>query len=196
MTQKQIRRPKHRPITAFLGAVAIAAPLLAGCGFDMATDRPYTQAAGDNDVSGDQKVLNALIVASAEGSGTFVATLSNNDRDAAVSLEGLEPSTAGTFESPEVTPQEIGPGAALNLATDGGIKLTGDFDLGNFVGVTVTFDNGESVTVDAPVVANEGQWEGLDVPEPTFQSDPSESSSPSPSPSEAAEPTESPSPTE
>ncbi len=166
-TNRQIHRSSRRPISSFLAAVAIAAPLVAGCGFDMATDRPYTQAAGDNDVAGDQDVLNAIVVATADGSGTFVATLANNDQQAPVTFEGLQATEAGAFDSPEVSPVEIAPGGAVNLATDGGVKIRGEFELGDFLGVTVSFDDGSAVSVDAPVVPNEGQWEGLDVPEPS-----------------------------
>src|SRR6185436_4327422 len=73
-------RLTRRSLAFVLATVALATPGLTGCGFDAATERPYTPAAGANDVSGVVDVLGAVVVSSAAGSGTFVATLSNNDQ--------------------------------------------------------------------------------------------------------------------
>lgn len=43
-----------------------------------------------------------------------------------------------------------------------GIKVTGTFEAGQFVTVTFTFDSGNPVTLQVPVVHNNGQWAGQD----------------------------------
>ena len=150
-------------LLASAGALVLVTTLTS-CGFDNATDRVYTPAAGVNDREGGVDVLGAVIVSAQEGSGTFIASFANNDQ--------LEPATvdavagAGDDAELEVTdfePIEIAPGALVNLATDGGIVLTGDFGPGDFVTLTVTFGDGDSVEVDIPTVTDCAEWEGLDT---------------------------------
>ena len=68
---------QHRLLVTAAAVVALAAPL-SSCGFDYATDRVYTPASGANNREGEVDVLSAVVVSAAEGSGTFVASLSNN----------------------------------------------------------------------------------------------------------------------
>src|SRR4051812_24707048 len=75
---------------AAAGAVALAATL-SSCGFNVATDRVYTPAAGVNDRDARVDVLNAVVVSGQEGSGTLVASFANNnptDRATVTSIEG------------------------------------------------------------------------------------------------------------
>ena len=73
----QLRRSAR--LLAAAGALLLAAPVLSSCGFNYATDRPYTPAAGTNDQDGDVDVLGAVVVSAEDGSGTLIATFSNND---------------------------------------------------------------------------------------------------------------------
>lgn len=137
----------------------LAAPALASCGFDYATDRVNTIAPGVNDRSGDVKVLGAVVVADQEGSGVFLATLTNSGDDAATldnltgETEGEDGAEAGTLtvagEAPDV---EVPVGGRLNLIEEGGIPLSGEFGVGDFVTVTLSFGNGESTTLETNVV--------------------------------------------
>ena len=44
------------------------------------------------------------------------------------------------------------------------IVLTGDFTAGNFVPLSVDFGNGERISLNVPVVADDsGYWEGMDA---------------------------------
>src|SRR5690606_17655814 len=74
-------------------SIAVAAlaftPVLASCGFDQPTDRVYTPGVGVNDRDGEVDVLNALIVSGAPGSGSVVATLSNNNVEEADRLTDI-----------------------------------------------------------------------------------------------------------
>ena len=152
-----------RPLATASAVLALAAPL-SSCGFDHATDRDYTVAGGANNREGDVDVLSAVVVSGAEGSGTFVASFSNNDTDEEQSL------TAVTGQDASVTAAEFEPitipaGGLVNLAEPpADIVLTGDFTAGDFVPLTVDFGNGERVSLNVPVVADDfGYWEGLDA---------------------------------
>ena len=166
----QLRRTPARsghPRRAFATAAAVlalAAPLTS-CGFDYATDRDYTPAAGANNREGVVDVLSAVVVAAEEGSGTFVASLSNNDPDNAATFTALSGTDEGGVTVAEFEPVEIGPGALVNLADPAaGIVVTGDFGPGSVVPMTVDFGDGERISLNVPVVANDtGYWEGMDA---------------------------------
>ena len=155
------------PLALKIAAVALAATGLSSCGFDYATDRYYTPSVGTNDRDSTVDVLAAVVVSSAPGSGTFIASLSNNSLDEEISLDEV-----GTTEAAEGAPVELEPvpvagGALVNLAepaTD--IVLTGDFEAGDFIEVSLGFSNGEQVTLDVPVVENDGYYADLDGPAP------------------------------
>jgi len=185
------------------GALVLALPTLAACG-DFATDKVYTPAPGANDRAGDVDVLNAVIVATQDGHGTFLATFSNNlDSDVAnefadvsdelVSIEGdftatmpgSDSATEAT-DAPEGTdganaeqaadtdasnaaatePVVVPAGSAFVLGAQGdapGIPVDGDFAIGDFVDVTLTFANAGKVVVTVPVVCNANHWADQDV---------------------------------
>jgi hypothetical protein len=155
-------RPTRRSLAFVLATVALAVPGLTGCGFDAATERPYTPATGANDVSGVVDVLGAVVVSSASGSGTFVATLANNDQQESQTFSALTGGTGTELTVTDFDPIEIARGGAVNLADDGGIPVSGDFAAGNFVSVVLGFDSGERVSMQVPVVPNSGIYEGLD----------------------------------
>src|ERR1700752_1769155 len=83
------RLPRRKPAALLVGAFLLAVLGLSACGFNYATDREYTPAAGLNYKSGTVDVLNALIVSSEEGSGTFIASLSNESKLETISFESL-----------------------------------------------------------------------------------------------------------
>jgi hypothetical protein len=156
--------PFRRSLALTTAAVALATTGLSSCGFDYATDRYYTPSVGTNDIEGTVKVLAAVVVSTEPGSGTFIASLSNNDQDEDVSLTelGLTDGEPVDFE-----PVVVGQGALVNLAEPAtNLELTGEFEAGDFVEVALGFDNGERVVLDVPVVENGGYYEGLDGPAP------------------------------
>jgi hypothetical protein len=155
-------RPSAR-LLATVGAVVLATAL-SSCGFGYATDRVYTPGNGVNDRDAKVDVLNAVIVSAQEGSGTFIASFSNNEVDTSATVDSL----AGAGDDSKLVvgdfdPIEIAPGALVNLATDGGIPVTGELEAGNFVSVTITFSSGETATLDVPAVNDCGPYEGLDT---------------------------------
>lgn len=158
-----------------VAALALALPLMTGCGFDVATDQVYTPAVGMNDRSGEVDVLNALIVADGEGSGVFVAGLSNNDLDNPDELTGVQIDGGQVAES---EPIEIAQGGYVNLATiEAPIVVTGEaIESGAFVLAALQFANAEAITIRIPVVAQEGPYADITVPaEPEPEASPSAS---------------------
>ncbi len=174
----------------------LAAPALASCGFDYATDRVNTIAPGANDRSGDVKVLGAVVIAQSEGSGVFVATLTNSSDDA-VSLTDLtggsdEGSATLAVASDSQSPIEVPAGGRVSLIEEGGVPVEGDFAVGDFVPVTLTFDNGQTSTLDTNVVRACYQYSPeklgeLEFPESSSPAEPSESESAAPEGTEESE---------
>ena len=154
---------QHRLLVSTALVVALAAPL-SSCGFDYATDRDYTPGSGANNREGDVDVLSAVVVSAAEGSGTFVASLSNNGSDEEETFTAVAGQDT-TVTATEFEPIAIPAGGLVNLAEPAaGIVLTGDFAAGDVVPITVDFGNGERVSLNVPVVSDEtGYWEGLDA---------------------------------
>jgi hypothetical protein len=157
-------------LLASAGALLLAATL-SSCGFDYATDRVYTPAAGVNNRDADVDVLGAVVVAAQDDSGTFIASFANNLQDEAATVDSMT-SFAGTdadaassapLKVKAFDPIQIPPGGLVNLASVGGIPVSGTFTVGQFVTVNITFGDGESVEVQVPTVTNCGEFAGLDT---------------------------------
>jgi len=153
-----------RPLAIAAAVLALAAPL-SSCGFDYATERDYTPGSGANNREGVVDVLSAVVVSGAEGSGTFVASLSNNDIEEEQTFTGLSAGDGATVEAAEFEPVEIVAGGLVNLAEPPAeIVLTGEFGAGDVVPLAVDFGNGERVMLNVPVVPDDsGYWEGMDA---------------------------------
>lgn len=149
-----------------IGALLLAAPTLASCTKHV-TDEIYTPAAGVNGRDSRVDVLNAVIVSNEDhpGEGTLVVTFVNNEVVAAGStankddkLVAVGGNVTGTVK-PVVT---IPAGGLVVLAAKTaaisnsvpGIRVTGDFNLGDEVLVDFDFANAESVELKVPVVHN------------------------------------------
>jgi hypothetical protein len=135
----------------------LAAPALTSCGFDYATDRVNTIAPGANDRSGTVKVLGAVVIAEAEGSGVFVATLANSggEEDSLDQLGaegGEEGSPTLAVAGDDVPTVEIPAGGRVSLIEEGGIPVEGEFGAGDFVEISLTFGSGQTTTIEANVV--------------------------------------------
>ena len=164
----------RRSLALTTAAVALATTGLSSCGFDYATDRYYTPSVGTNDHDGTVKVLAAVIVSTEPGSGTFIASLSNGDQEHDVSLTelGMTDGTPIDFE-----PVVVEKGKLVNLAEPpADLKITGDFEAGDFIELALGFDNGEQVVLDVPVVKNGGYYADLDGPAPVEETTEAEES--------------------
>ena len=153
-----------RSLATAAAVVALAAPLTS-CGFDYATERTYTPAGGANNREGVVDVLSAVVVSGAEGTGTFVASLSNNDGVDEQSLTAISGGDGTTLEAAEFEPVAVPANGLVNLAEPpADIILTGDFAAGDFVPLSFDFGNGERVSLNVPVVPDDfGYWEGMDA---------------------------------
>ena len=145
-------------------ALLLTAPALTSCGFDYATDRPYTPGAGVNDHDQPVDVLGAVVVSAADGAGTLVASFVNNDNDKDATVTEVKGAgddaavTVGGFTSITVPANGI-----VNLAdADTPITISGEFETGDFVTLDFTFADGSSVEIDVPTVPDCYEYSGLD----------------------------------
>jgi hypothetical protein len=162
--------------TLAIGTVSLAATAaLTACGFNYPTDRINNITSSANYRDGTVNVLNAVVVSKQDNAGTFIATFVNNDQTSPVSFESMK--GTGTAVAPVNTQSfPIAPNGLVSLAAEGGIPITGTFQAGGYVTLTLTFDDGESAAIDVPVVADSGQWAGLDLSKPVASSTPDASS--------------------
>jgi hypothetical protein len=143
------------------GTVVLSLGGLTSCGFDLATDRPYTPGAGANARDGAVDVLAAVVVAAQPNEGTLVVTMVNgSDEDAA--LNGV---AGGDLEVDEFEPIDLAPGQAVNLADEGGILVSGDFDAGQVLPLTLTLADGSTTDLNVPIVTACDEYLGLDLTE-------------------------------
>jgi hypothetical protein len=162
------------------GAAGLAATAaLTACGFSYPTDRPYEVNSAANYRDGTVEILNAAVVSKAPNAGTFVATFVNGSATDTVSLQSVsgDNTAIGQVTAPSLT---LAPNTLKSLATDGGIPVNGTFGLGQFVNLTFQFDNGETASMSVPVVADDGQWDGLDTSTPSPTQSPTVGTSPPP----------------
>lgn len=177
----------RRNIALAVGALVLATPALTSCGFNYATDRVNNLAAGVNNRDASVDVLGAVIVSSTDGSGTFIASLANNDQEKVATLDSIEasdqsmPLTVGSF-----SPIKVRPGSLVNLAVKGGVPVSGEFKAGDFVPVSIGLSTGERVEMKVPVVTDDDIYAGLDTSSSTSSTPSGETQSESPS----ASPTE------
>jgi len=156
-----------RSLATAAAAIALAAPLTS-CGFSYATERTYTPAGGANNREGVVDVLSAVVVSGTEGSGTFIASFSNNDgaeEQSVTAISGIPGSDGATIQAAEFEPVTVPADGLVNLADPpADIVLTGEFTAGDVVPLAVDFGNGERISFNVPVVANDfGYWEGMDA---------------------------------
>jgi hypothetical protein len=178
--------------TASAGLALIAA--LAACGFNYPTDKVNQVTAGTNYRGGTVDVLNAAIVSKTDNLGTFIATFVNTSQKAPISVTSMA-GDGTAISTITVDPFPVPPNGLVNLADGGGVPVQGTYRKGQFVTLSIQFDNGETATLEVPVVDDAGYWEGLDTATPSPTASPSDSTSPS-SPSSPASPSATSSPSD
>lgn len=154
----------HLRRTLAVATTALALTTLTSCGRDFATDKVNNITPGVTERDATVDVLNAVIVSAEDGSGTFIASLANNDNEEPATFEVLEGIDQAQLTAEEFTPVEIPAGGLVNLATEGGVGVEGDFTTGDFVPVSVQFGDGQQVEMEIPVVPNCGDFADLDGP--------------------------------
>ena len=138
--------------------------LLSGCGygealdrtrgFDYATDRINTLSNGTTDRSASVNVVGAVVVAQENDLGAFAATLINTDENAPAALTSLASGGAGAVTPFGDAPVSVAvpTNGLVNMFREGSVPVSGEFEAGDFVSITLGFDTGESITMDVPVV--------------------------------------------
>ncbi|MCW2768248.1 MAG: hypothetical protein JWO11_4207 [Nocardioides sp.] len=160
----------RRNIALAAGALVLAAPL-SSCGFNYATDRVNQLAPGTNDYAKSVDVLGAVIVASRPDTGTFIASFSNNSATQEFTFTDLAGAEGNTLTADSFDPVVIAAMGAVNLAIEGGVRVNGSFEAGQYLPVTVGFGNGEAVVMHIPVVTPCNQYAGLDNAPTTVPAD-------------------------
>jgi hypothetical protein len=145
-------KPLRRRLAAL--SLALLVPGLAACGFNEQTDQVYQPAVGVNNRSGTVDVLGAVVVSGTDGSGTFSASLVNQDQSTPATLSSV---TGPSGTQVQVTQQvEVQPDSLSNLADIGAVSVSGDdVKPGNFIRLTLHFDTGQESTLNVPVVDRE-----------------------------------------
>lgn len=156
-------RPVLRPAVLAAGLL-LAAPLVSGCGFNVSTNEINTISAGVNATEADVDVLGAVVIAAEPGTGVLAATLANNSTTTPDTLLALE-ETPELSPDEAIAPTEIAAAGVVDLFDTGGIAVSGDFELGQFVPVAMTFDEGGTVALDVPVVTPCWQYSSEALPE-------------------------------
>lgn len=164
-------RPHLRRRLALMGVIAaLAVPGLSACSsFDNPTDRQNVIAEGGYDLDSTVRINAARIVSWERGSGIFIATFDLNPTIDAATDGSQRPSFTGLSAAQDSQHQvtasgpvhvQVGDTGSVNMADPsiGGIKVTGDFLPGDIVPLTLTFTDGDPVTVQVPVVTRCGPY--------------------------------------
>ncbi len=185
-----------------IAAAVVLLPVLSACGFDVPTNKVYTPGVGVNDRSSSVQVLHALIVSGSDGSGTVIAGLNDNTNhgDALTRITG-----SGSNSDVSVNlraPVRIQPQGFVQLANESTppVALGKSIKAGYFVQLTFSFQRGQDVTLQVPVVPPTGDFSGVPVPSgsssaatPLPSTSPSKSATKSPSKPASKSPSQSPS---
>jgi len=137
-------------------SLLVLAPVVTACGFSEQTDAVYQSSTGVMSRTGQVWILNALVVTSTDGEGTFAGTLVNTSRSTSAQLVSV---SSATGKVDVVVP----PASPVNLATKGQIRVSDPaITPGGYVKLTFQFSDGQNVQLNVPVVANQGDF--ADVP--------------------------------
>jgi hypothetical protein len=137
---------------------ALACCFLTSCAadFNAQTNQQYQAGVGTTDRSSTVYVLNALVAANDQGEGTLVGTLLNQSKNA----DGLRAVTAADLSGDPITipdltqPIALPSQTAVKLQTGGAVRLSGsNLVLGDFIQVTLSFEQAAPITIQVPVVA-------------------------------------------
>ena len=158
----------------------LAVPALTVCGLNYATDRPYTPAAGVNDQDARRRRAG-------RGDRRHRGRLRHVHRDVRQqrpdqsARSRRSPAPAGARSRPTTfEPSRSRRVALVNLADDGGIPVTGDFERRRLrAGHPPASATASRSTMEVPVVANCGDYEGLDGTSSPSPREPSDEAPPS-----------------
>lgn len=164
-------------------SLVLLVPAVGACGFNEQTDQVYQPAVGVNDRTSTIDVLGAVIVATEDGKGLFICSLVNGSTNRSDKLTSI---SGSGIQATVDQPVQLDPDTLVNLAKEGPVQVTGDrVKEGNFVRLTLSFQNGQKTDLDVPVVAQENEFASIT---PAASPSASTSSSPSSSASSSSSP--------
>ncbi|MGI8676395.1 MAG: hypothetical protein ACR2JT_05610 [Nocardioidaceae bacterium] len=147
------------PAATRFGHLVIALGLagLAGCGtgFGAQTVQVYDAGAGVNARGGGVDVLNALIVANEDGTGTLSVSLlaKFGDGDELTTVDASDGPDQPIEVTQSVQPLPICSTRLTIVGPDAAVTFSGDFVDGQTVTLALTFADAAPVTMQVPVVA-------------------------------------------
>ncbi|MDF2967129.1 MAG: hypothetical protein K0Q93_907 [Nocardioidaceae bacterium] len=177
VSRPAVSLPSSRPVRAALAAIALVLTAgLAGCatGLDAQTTTYYNAPAGIDVRTGDVKGLNMLVVADEAGSATLVAALLNtaDEEDELVAVTATDPDsgeqlTVTGLESPVPLP----PDQLVQLIDDtlesGPVGVSSEtLEPGQVLQIDLQFARAGAVSAEVPVLAHEGDYAEVPIPEP------------------------------
>ena len=148
------RSPRLRSAAAILlAATALALSGCIGTGDDAQTNQQYQAGVGANLRTGQVHLYNALAVDNDDDSATLSTVIVNTSEDTQKLDAALATTADGSTVDTEIAPAIIGPGDSFNTGPAGTVVLAGGaVEAGDYVTVTLTFDQAGDVTIEAPVV--------------------------------------------
>jgi len=156
-------------------AVGACAVVLAGCtqtGFEAQTNASYDPGVGTNEAFGEVAVLNVLVVDNGDQTGVLSATLTRRFDEqvqlTGVTAMGLEGERLDVgFGEPLDVPANTQASPLLLGSAQSPIVVSGEpVQAGRFIRMSFEFSNGNTVSLDAPVVgrSEEGGDPYTDIP--------------------------------
>jgi hypothetical protein len=149
------RSPWLRSAAATL--IAGAALALAGCGGtgdDAQTNQQYQAGVGANLRTGEVQLYNALAVDNGDGTATLSAVVVNTtDKTQKLDNATATATSDGDLVDVNIAPAIIGPHDSFNTGPAATVVFTGGtVEPGDYVTLTLSFDQAGDVTIEAPVV--------------------------------------------
>ncbi|MFL6089478.1 MAG: hypothetical protein ACJ71Z_04990 [Aeromicrobium sp.] len=162
MTTSSSRAHSPRRLAATAAVAVVALGGCSGTGMDAQTNAQYQSGVGANVRTGSIQLYNALAVDNGDGTATFSASILNRD-ETAVKLTGATAKSAdGSDVDVTTAPAIVGPGKVFNAGKAAAVLLAGKHvAAGDYVKVSLKFNHGRSVTVDAPVVARTAVYDDV-----------------------------------
>lgn len=162
MTSVHPLSPSARLLTSVAAVAALGLSGCAGTGIDAQTNAQYQPGIGANVRTGAIQLFNALAVDNGNGTATFSAAVLNTTTESAKLTGATARTSDGHTVKATIAPAIVGAGRTFDTGKPGALVLSSpEVKAGDYVKVKLTFSGGNSVSVDAPVVARNATYEGV-----------------------------------
>lgn len=151
-----------RRLSAVAAVVALSLAGCAGTSDDAQTNAQYQAGVGANVRTGSIQLYNALAVDNGDGTATFSAAILNRDNTSAKLTGASAKASDGSKVEVTTAPAIVGAGEVFNTGKAGAVLLSGKkLTSGEYVTVSLKFNRGRKVKVDAPVVARNAIYDDV-----------------------------------